>query len=212
MTFWVSTFDDLIAAAVHGAEMSLEELGDRIAATSGPVKDALPTLKLARFGAQRSPDGSLRHDANVISATGVEADYDGEQMPFVDAVQRLQTAGVSFVAYTSPSNSVARHSSAVFMRASAYPPGANGQPPERRLGRGPGARKLGGQPGVLFSERRFESDLDRRSRRRGLCRRGGRARQNRLPVPRRQGKTRKARVQEARRDRAHRADQQGREL
>jgi predicted P-loop ATPase len=108
MTFWVSTFDDLIAAAVHGAEMSLEELGDRIAATSGPVKDALPTLKLARFGAQRSPDGSLRHDANVISATGVEADYDGEQMPFVDAVQRLETAGVSFVAYTSPSNSMAR--------------------------------------------------------------------------------------------------------
>jgi hypothetical protein len=107
MTFWVSTFDDLTAASIHGEEMSLDELGDRIGTTTAQVKDKLPSLKLARFGPSRSQLGSLRHDANVVSVAGCEGDYDGEQMAFTSAVQRLQAANFNFIAHTSPSNTLA---------------------------------------------------------------------------------------------------------
>lgn len=46
----------------------------------------------------------MRHDANVVAITGVEADYDGEQMPFAEAVERLRKAGIKCVVYTSASH------------------------------------------------------------------------------------------------------------
>ena len=47
-------------------------------------RNGLPWLKLAPFGDMRRAKGSLRHDANVLAITGVEADYDGGNMPFAE--------------------------------------------------------------------------------------------------------------------------------
>ncbi|MGE0579658.1 hypothetical protein [Reyranella sp.] len=68
------------------------------------VKDQLPLLKFATFGDQRSPGGSLRHDANTLSITGCEADYDGGEMPMADAVALCTNAGIEALFYTSASH------------------------------------------------------------------------------------------------------------
>jgi hypothetical protein len=53
----------------------------------------------------RTEKGSLRHDANVLSCSGIEADYDAGGMGVDDAVDRLDKAGIHAIVYTSPSHS-----------------------------------------------------------------------------------------------------------
>jgi hypothetical protein len=109
MKFWVTIFDDVFAKSCRGEDMTVDELAELIKNTRAPKKSDLPLLKFARFGLLRTPTtpvgggGSLRHDANVTMASGVEGDYDGETMPFAEAVTRLAEAGIAFLAYTSPS-------------------------------------------------------------------------------------------------------------
>jgi hypothetical protein len=91
---------------MHGEDMTLAELGDLLNNTVAPSKEKLPLLKLARFGTTRSPTGSLRHDANVISVSGAEGDYDGGEMPVAEAKQRLDAAGLAYLIYTSPSHAL----------------------------------------------------------------------------------------------------------
>src|SRR6476661_4924846 len=80
------------AATLTAGEMSLEELRDLILGTNAATKDKLPWLKLATFGDKRSEKGSLRHDANVVSVSGIEADYDDEEMPFEKATKIVEAA------------------------------------------------------------------------------------------------------------------------
>ncbi|WP_372972427.1 phage/plasmid primase, P4 family [Marinobacter sp.] len=54
------------------------------------VKDACKLIKLASFGDARTEKGSLRHDANVIEVTGIEGDYDSEEMTPEQAVELLE--------------------------------------------------------------------------------------------------------------------------
>ena len=64
------------------------------------VKDDCKLIKLARFGETRTPlrtngDGSksgnsLRHNANVLEVTGIEGDYDSEEMTPEQAVALLE--------------------------------------------------------------------------------------------------------------------------
>jgi putative DNA primase/helicase len=61
-------------------------------------------IKLAIFGDVRTDKGSLRHDVNITEVTGVEADYDGEQIQPEEAIDRLERAGIRAVVYTSPSS------------------------------------------------------------------------------------------------------------
>src|SRR6516162_222795 len=68
-------------------------------------KDNLPRLKLAIFGNNRSQKGSLRHDANVERITGIEIDYDIEEVPFADALTALNELQIAALLYTSPSHS-----------------------------------------------------------------------------------------------------------
>jgi len=58
--------------------------------------------------------------------SGVEGDYDGESMPFAEAVARLEGAGISFLAHTSPSYTPATPRWRVFC------PFATEQPPAVR--------------------------------------------------------------------------------
>ena len=82
--------------------ITLRQLAGRIASTTAPTKAQLPWLKLARFGEARTEKGSLRHDANVLSISGVEADYDGEQVSFEEAVETAIKADLLCLLYTSP--------------------------------------------------------------------------------------------------------------
>lgn len=72
--------------------------------TRADAKAALPWLKLASFGDERTDKGSLRHDRNLRSISGVEGDYDGEQITLERARQIIQQAGIAAVLYTSPSH------------------------------------------------------------------------------------------------------------
>src|SRR5689334_18227858 len=106
MKFWVTIFDDVFAKSYHHEEFTIDELSELIKNTRAPKKSELPLLKFARFGPVRTPrtpaggGGSLRHDANVTTTSGVEGDYDGETMPFDEAVTRLEGAGIVFLAHT----------------------------------------------------------------------------------------------------------------
>jgi hypothetical protein len=105
---WVTFFDDGFARSLRGEDMTLAALHELIGNTTAPSKDKLPLLKLARFGSVRSASGSLRHDANVISVSGVEGDYDGEEMAPDEALKRLETVGLACLLYTSPSHTPAK--------------------------------------------------------------------------------------------------------
>jgi hypothetical protein len=103
---WVTFFDTIYAKAPpQGELLTLVELQARIRNTTAPAKDLLPLLKLARFGTVLSSDGSYRHDANVVSVSGCEGDYDGEEMSTDEAKQRLSAAGIAFLLYTTPRHS-----------------------------------------------------------------------------------------------------------
>src|SRR5690606_20343416 len=78
---------------------------------------------LAVYGNVKSPKGVLRHDANVTTVTGVEVDYDGEQVPMDDAASRIAAAGIEALFYSSPSSRPeAPRWRALFPTAVEYPP------------------------------------------------------------------------------------------
>jgi hypothetical protein len=79
-------------------------LANRILDVTAASKDKLPWLKLSRFGDKRTDENCLRHDANMLAISGVEADYDGERVPFDAALQILEKQGIAAIAYTSPSH------------------------------------------------------------------------------------------------------------
>src|SRR5262249_8159386 len=101
---WVTRFFDPFATTFVAEEMTLKDLAGLIDCTEQPTNPLLPMLKLARFGGQPSAQGALRHDGNILTITGVEGDYDDEQMPVSEAVKRLENAGIAFIVYTSPSH------------------------------------------------------------------------------------------------------------
>ena len=83
--------------------MSLEQLAELVKTPTAANKSDLPWLKLATFGKTASERGCLRHDANVEGITGVEVDYDGEELSFETACELVRKANVFCLLYTSPS-------------------------------------------------------------------------------------------------------------
>lgn len=67
-------------------------------------KDKAPLLKLGAFGDLRTEKGSLRSDANMLVISGIEGDYDGEQVTPEEAVVKLERHGMRAAVYTSPSH------------------------------------------------------------------------------------------------------------
>ena len=100
----VTFFFDYTAAKKREERLTLQALAERIEKTTQRSKANLPWLKLARFGDAKTDKGSLRNDGNMLAITGVEADYDGEQISLEDAEERLIKAGVAAILYTSPSH------------------------------------------------------------------------------------------------------------
>ena len=124
----VTFFSDFTARTKREEAVTWRTLADRIRDTDQRSKECLPWLKLARFGDQRTDKNSLRHDANVLAITGIEADYDNEQMSFAAAHERLLEANVAAILYTSPSHTPDKP------RWRILCPLSEEHPPERRNG------------------------------------------------------------------------------
>lgn len=99
------TFFDSFRATRKAEQMhTARALAEGIKAATAPTKAQLGWLKLARFGEARTAKGSLRHDANLIAISGLEADYDAETMTVDAAVELLEQQGIASILYTSPSH------------------------------------------------------------------------------------------------------------
>ncbi|HMN36643.1 MAG TPA: AAA family ATPase [Hyphomicrobium sp.] len=101
----LTIFKDHWGKKAESRPYTLEQLAILVKNTTAESKDALPLLKLARFGDQRTRAGCLRHNPNVISINGVEIDYDGGELLPQIAARRLTKAGLKALVYTSPSHS-----------------------------------------------------------------------------------------------------------
>jgi hypothetical protein len=82
----VTFFHNAAAGTKIERSVPLNNLADRIRNTHASAKSKLPWLELARFDEQKTAKRSRRHDANVQSITGIEADYDGEELQFQHAL------------------------------------------------------------------------------------------------------------------------------
>jgi hypothetical protein len=112
VTFWDSVYAESHRTPVE--MWSLNRLEPLIWDTNAPDKKALPLLTLSKFGDKRTQtidketgdinDGSQRNAANVEFITGIEADYDDEQVGIEDAKAKLEAAGILAMVYTSPSH------------------------------------------------------------------------------------------------------------
>lgn len=100
----VTRFADHRAARLECEAVSLRHLADTIRDTRASSKAKLPWLKLATFGNVSTAKGSLRHDANLQTVTGLEGDYDAETVTVAQAAEMLGRAGVACVVYTTPSH------------------------------------------------------------------------------------------------------------
>jgi hypothetical protein len=74
-----------------------------------PTKDSLPLLKFAGFGTKRSDNNSLRYDGNIEHVSGIEGDCDDDVTPMEDAIDRLKSAGIASLFYTSASHMAGHH-------------------------------------------------------------------------------------------------------
>jgi hypothetical protein len=103
-TFLVTMFDNHAAREKHEALWTLADLAQRIQDTTALTKDNLPWLKLVRFGDLRTNKHSLRHNANVVTITGVEGDDDSGTLDIDEMVDTLAKVNVTAIVYTSPSH------------------------------------------------------------------------------------------------------------
>jgi hypothetical protein len=126
MLIHITFFKDEQAFTLMEQTVSLRELADTIAATEAPTKSLLPWLKFARFGDERSAKHCLRHDKNLLAITGIEGEHDKGQMGFDDAMNRLESAGILAVGYTTASHTPEAP------RWRALCPLSAEQPPEQR--------------------------------------------------------------------------------
>lgn len=108
MTIRVSVFDDVKAQSLEVRQLTVEDLAALIGDTQAPDKQHLPLLKLGYFGDWRTSKGSLRHDRNMHFISGVEMDYDGEEVSFEDAVAIAEKLPLQCIIYTSPSHRTGR--------------------------------------------------------------------------------------------------------
>jgi hypothetical protein len=142
----ITFFPDFAARTKKVEHHSMRSLAPRIQTTNANEKGQLPWLKAATFGDLRSDKDCLRNDANVLSVSGCEADYDAGKMPFGEASDRLEQQGIAALAYASPPHAEAAPRWRIICPFSAP------LPPERRakmLGR------LNGLFGGVFSGESF---------------------------------------------------------
>jgi hypothetical protein len=123
-TIFLTYFTDHTGIYATPDRTTLRALIPKLTNTTAASKAALPWLKLAQFGQQRTEKkNSLRHNANVLAIHGVEADYDGEQITLDSARRVMAGAGLAAILYTSPSHTAAKPRWRILCPTSVpYPP------------------------------------------------------------------------------------------
>ena len=164
-------------------DMTLPQLAEHIRFQTAASKMALPWLKLAIFGNQRSEKNSLRTNENVLQITGIEVEHDAGEIAFGTALATILKAGIRCILYTSPSLRSRRqgalaHPAAAVGEPSAGDAGEAGRARQRPVRRQARAGKLRAVAGVSVRQRQQQSRPPRRgdrrqvprSSRRSLCR------------------------------------------
>ena len=100
----ITKFSDQWAKGKSDLTVSLNELAEKLPDRFAKAKGKLPWLKLARFGKRRSKKGCLRRNVNMLTISGIEADYDGEQVSVAEAAKLLRKEGLAALIYTSASH------------------------------------------------------------------------------------------------------------
>ena len=102
-------FEDRFAKTKKEELLSLRQFAAEINAETKARKDKLPLRKLGTFGDIASDANCLRTDANMLSVSGCEGDYDAEQVPMSRAADLCRAAGIACLFYESPSAAPGKH-------------------------------------------------------------------------------------------------------
>lgn len=100
----VTCFPKQSAQSKTERQMSMRQLANEIERAAASDKGGLPWFKLASFGERRTEKNCLRNNENVLSVSGVEADYDAGSISPDEAERRLRAAGIAAMVYTTPSH------------------------------------------------------------------------------------------------------------
>ncbi|MGQ0565981.1 MAG: AAA family ATPase [Gemmobacter sp.] len=100
----VTIFPNVLAATLDAKQITLRQLAGVICRQAGATKSDLPLLKLGKHGDVLTIKGSLRHDANLLSVSGIEGDYDAGEVGMQEFAHRLRAAGIACLIYTTPSH------------------------------------------------------------------------------------------------------------
>jgi predicted P-loop ATPase len=103
----VAIFDNVGGKTMTMVDMSVEELHEMAVTNGAARKEDLPLFVYGRFGANRTADGSLRHDANLLARTGWVVEHDAGAMLFSEAKARVEGAGIACFGYTTGSHTPA---------------------------------------------------------------------------------------------------------
>jgi hypothetical protein len=98
----ITLFRSLDGKSPEPVWTSLAEFSAVIASTTASVREALPTLSLARFGGRRSAKGSRRFDKNIREHFGCVVDIDGG-LAIEEVAERFRAAHVPTVIHSTPS-------------------------------------------------------------------------------------------------------------
>jgi hypothetical protein len=101
--FTITYFTNEFVKSLRTQQVTLPELREQILRTTADKKSRLPWFKGAVFGTKRTKLGSLRHNDNVTAISGIEADYDGEEISIELGATLLRRARLRSLLYTSPS-------------------------------------------------------------------------------------------------------------
>jgi hypothetical protein len=142
----ITTFRDHLAKKRERQHWSLPELREIVLQTCADTKKKLPWLKCADFGEKKTDKGSLRHDANVVSVSGVELDYDAKLISIEEVVARLKQSRIRALVYTSPSNTK------TLFKWRVVAPFSKELPPDERERHG---KRLAGALGITFDRASF---------------------------------------------------------
>lgn len=102
--FTVTSFPSRSAYKKIQYRTSLNELTEEIMVQKAANKAGLPWYKCATFGNEPTDKNCLRNDANVLSVTGIECDYDDEKIKPEEAASLLENAAITALVYTTPSH------------------------------------------------------------------------------------------------------------
>ena len=122
--FTVTFFENQSAQTSVTKQITLGQLRHYILTAQKASKDELPWLKLASFGDRRSDNNCLRHNANVLSISGIELDYDTKVMKLDEAIGIAKQARLLALFYTSANYSDATPKWRILLPTSkSLPPG-----------------------------------------------------------------------------------------